>query len=95
VLVEQVAGALGAPFLQIAFGFGPAGPGPIGLCLLRGLFSFNTLPESLQVDDIPHACLHHAINLGPKRISQKAWMIALGVSQLASRPEIPRQIALW
>jgi hypothetical protein len=91
VLVEQVAGALGAPFLQIAFGFGPAEPGPIGLRLLRGLFSFNTFPESLQVNHVPHACLHHAINLGPARISQKSGMMAFGFGAPASHPEITRQ----
>jgi hypothetical protein len=73
VLVEQVAGALGTPVLQIAFGFGSAEPGPIRVSLLRRLFSFGTFPESLQVDYVPHACLHHAINLGRERISQKAW----------------------
>jgi hypothetical protein len=89
VLVEQVAGALGAPFLQIALGFGFAEPGPIGVGLLRRFVSFDAFPESLQVDYVPHACLHNAINLGREGISQKPGMIAPGVSLLGCHPDIP------
>jgi hypothetical protein len=91
MLVEQVAGALGAPFLQIAFGFSSAEPGPIDLGLLRRLSSIGAFPESLQVNDVPHACLHHAINLGRERISQQSGTIAPGASLLGSHPEITRQ----
>jgi hypothetical protein len=66
VLVEQVASALSALFLNISFGSGSAEPGPIGIGLLRRLFSFGAFPESLQVNYLPHAFLHHAINWGLK-----------------------------
>jgi hypothetical protein len=95
VLVEQVAGALGAPFLQIAFGFGSAEPGPIGVGFLRRLVSFGAFPESLEVDYIPHACLHHEINLAREKISPRPGMTALGMSLLGRHPGYPPVKALW
>jgi hypothetical protein len=91
MLVEQVAGALGAPFLQITLGFGFAEPGTIGVGLLRRFVSFDAFPESLQVDYVPHACLHDAINLGRERNFTKAWNDRAGREPARLSSGDPRQ----
>jgi hypothetical protein len=60
MLIQQIIGAVGALFVQDAFGFGTAESRPIGLRLLFRLMPFGALLESFQVDYIPHACPHHA-----------------------------------
>jgi hypothetical protein len=59
MLIQQVAGAVGALLVQNAFGFGSAKSRPIGLGLLFRLLSFGAFLETLQIDHIPHASLHH------------------------------------
>jgi hypothetical protein len=56
MLFQQVVRALGAPFVQNAFGFGSAEPRAVGVGLFRRLLSFSALLKSLQVDHVPHVC---------------------------------------
>src|SRR5216683_5123369 len=76
MLIQQLACALGALFLQNAFGFGSAKPGPVGFGLFRRLFSLSALFKSLQVDHLPHACLHHPANGGRAKFSRKRSRLA-------------------
>jgi hypothetical protein len=69
VLIEQTVGALGAPVFQNAFGFGAAEPRTVGIGQLRRLLTPGAFLKSFQVDQFPHACLHHAIGLGPAKRS--------------------------
>jgi hypothetical protein len=50
MLIEHVAAAPGAVFIQHAFGFSSAEPGAIGFGLLCRQFSFSALSKSLQVN---------------------------------------------
>jgi hypothetical protein len=60
MLIQQVVGATGALLVQNAFGFGSAKSRAIGLSLLFRLLSLSAFLETLQIDHIPHATLHHA-----------------------------------
>ena len=60
MLIQQVVGAAGALLVPHAFGSGSAESRPIGFSLLFRLLPLSALLESLQVDYIPHASLHHA-----------------------------------
>jgi hypothetical protein len=60
MLVQQLAGAMGTLLVVDALGFGAAESRPIGFGLLRRMKPFGTLPKSLQIDDVPHACPRHA-----------------------------------
>jgi hypothetical protein len=60
MLIQEFAGARGALLVQNAFGFGSAKPRTIGLGLLFRLRSLGAFLETLQIDYIPHASLHHA-----------------------------------
>jgi hypothetical protein len=71
VLIEQVAGAFGAPLLKRAFGFGPAEARPVGVRLFRRLLALGAFPKSLQVDYVPHVSLHQLINPGRTKSSQR------------------------
>jgi hypothetical protein len=64
MLIQMFVGALGAQLVQSAFGFGPAKARSVGLRLLLRLISLSSPLESLQVDHIPHAGLHHSDNGG-------------------------------
>src|SRR5215213_7454933 len=59
VLVQKIAGAILATFIERAFGLGAAEPRAVGIGQLCRLFPFVTLPESLQVDHVGHVRLHH------------------------------------
>jgi hypothetical protein len=50
MLVEQIVGALGAPFIRDAFGFGAPEPRAVDVGLFRRPISLRAFPESLQVD---------------------------------------------
>ena len=50
MLIEQVAGALGALLLKNTFGFRLAESRTIGLGLLGGQLSFSAFSKSLQVN---------------------------------------------
>jgi hypothetical protein len=62
MLIEQLTGALATMFVTRAFGFGSAKPRPIRFGLFLRPLTFNALLELLQIDQIPHACLHHAVS---------------------------------
>jgi hypothetical protein len=59
VLVKKVAGAILLLLIARALGFGPAMARAVGVGLHGRLFSLVSLPESLEVDHIAHAGLHH------------------------------------
>jgi hypothetical protein len=59
VLVEKFASAILPMLIACAFGPGPAEPGTVGVGLHGRLFSLASLFESLEVDHIAHAGLHH------------------------------------
>jgi hypothetical protein len=78
MLVEQVAGAAHALFVQNPFGAGPAKFRSVGLRRLLRLMPFGTLLKSLQVDNIPHARPHHATGRMHTAFSRKpeCWRCA-------------------
>src|SRR5260370_36993247 len=90
MLIEQLACALGAPLLQNAFGFGSAKPGPVGFGLFRRLISLSALLKSLQVDHVPHACLHHPANGGQAKFSRRRRRSRLAGSVVIQKsPSLP------
>src|SRR6266851_8674730 len=90
MLIQQLACTLGAPFVQNAFGFGAAKPGPVGVGLFRRLFSLGALLKSLQVDHIPHACLHHPTNGGSATCSRsRRWSRLADSVVIQKSPSLP------
>ena len=47
MLIEQIIGALSAPFVECAFRFGSAEPCPVGVGLFRRLLTIAPLLKSL------------------------------------------------
>jgi len=86
MLIQQVVGAVGALLVQNAFGFGAAEPRPVGFGLFRRLLAFAAFLESLQVDQVAHACPRHARRKWQATIFSKVWV----VSRLGRHPENPR-----
>jgi hypothetical protein len=79
MLIQNFVGAAGAPRVQNALGFGSAKPCPVGVGLFRRLCSLDALLKSLQVDYIPHGCLHHAINWErAKSLQMREWSRVAG-----------------
>jgi hypothetical protein len=64
MLIQHVAGAVGARLVPFAFGFGAAETRPVGFGLLRRLMPFDPLLKSLQIDDVRHAGPHQATRCG-------------------------------
>src|SRR5882757_6771982 len=62
-----MAGAFLRRFIVCAFGFGAAKARTVGVGLFRRLFPLVALLESFQVDDVPHARLHHSAARRQKR----------------------------
>src|ERR1700738_2520318 len=90
MLIQQVVRALGAPFVENVFGFGSAEPRPVGVGLFRRLLSFTALLKSLQVDNIPHACLHHPTNGGRATCSRRRKWSRLASSVVIQKsPSLP------
>jgi hypothetical protein len=93
VLIQQIVGAVRAPLLQCAFGFGSAKPCSVGFGLFPRLFPFNAFLESLQVDHFPHASLHHAIGYVRSAVSRlracAPWELGLTVFLLDDIGGIP------
>lgn len=54
MLIEQIAGTVGAQLIERPFGFGSAKPRPVGVGLFRRLFTLAPLLKSLEVDHVPH-----------------------------------------
>jgi hypothetical protein len=77
MLIQSFVGALGAQFVKRALGFGSAKARSVGLRLLLRLSSLSALLESLQVDHIPHAGLHHAGNGGQEADLTSTLSIAI------------------
>jgi len=77
MLIQSFVGALGAQLVERAFGFGSAKTRSVGLRLLLRLTSFGALLESLQVDHISHAGLHHADNGGQEADLTSTLSIAI------------------
>jgi hypothetical protein len=71
MLIQQIVGAIRAPLIESAFGFGSAKPCPVGFGLLRRLLPFNAFLKSLQVDDIRHVSPHHAIGCVRSAVSRR------------------------
>src|SRR6266404_9663934 len=88
MLIQQLVRALGAPFLQNAFGFGSAKPGPVGFGLFGRLFPLGALLESLQVDHVPHACLHHPANGEAKFLRRRKWSRLAGLVVIQKSPSL-------
>src|ERR1700736_7005474 len=89
MLIQQVVRALGAPFVQNAFGFVSAKPRPVGFGLFRRLFSLSALLKSLQVDHIPHACLPHPTNGGHATCSRRRkWSRLAGSVAFGKSPSL-------
>jgi hypothetical protein len=59
MLIEDSVGAACVQLIPFALGPGSAGSRPVGVGLFCGLLALAALLESLQVDQIPHACPHH------------------------------------
>src|SRR5260370_27468200 len=88
MLTQHLVRALGAPFLQNAFGFGSAKPGPVGFGLFGRLFPLGALLESLQVDHVPHACLHHPANGEAKFLRRRKWSRLAGLVVIQKSPSL-------
>jgi hypothetical protein len=61
MLIEQLARALGARLVAAAFGFRAAEPRAIGGGVLLGALARRALLELLEINDLTHAGLRHAI----------------------------------
>jgi hypothetical protein len=90
MLIQQVVGAFSAAFVQRALGSGSAKPRAVRVSLLRRLFPLSAFPESLQVDHVPHGCLHHAIDWGrakfflKRKQSRRAGSVVIGILVVAN-----------
>jgi hypothetical protein len=70
VLVQQVACAFGAQLIADAFGFGSTEPRTVDVGLFRRLLARHAFLKSIQIDDFPHARLHHETNRREAKISE-------------------------
>ena len=67
MLIEQRLRAFAAMLLLRGLRLSAAKTRTIGVGLLRSRFLCGALPESIQIDDITHARLHHAKTAGKER----------------------------
>jgi hypothetical protein len=81
MLIQSFVGALSAQLVERAFGFGSAKTRSVGLRLLLRLMSLSALLESLQVNHIPHAELHHADNGG--READRTSTLPIAIASVA------------
>jgi hypothetical protein len=54
MLIKQLVRPPGALFVRVAFGLASAKTRAIGVGLFVGLLAFAALPESVEIDRVPH-----------------------------------------
>src|SRR5437870_261901 len=82
MLVEQRLGALALLLLLRALGLAATEPRTIGVSLLRRRFLCGAFPDSVQIDDITHARLHHLEDRRKRATAPRE-------NRLNSHPRIP------
>src|ERR1700743_2236040 len=68
MLIEQFARPLALRFLALAFGAGAAEFGTVGRSFLLRPLLLGTLPELVQIDQIPHGRLRHSDTVVEERM---------------------------
>jgi hypothetical protein len=78
MLIEQRFRAVAALFILRALRLAAAKPRTIGVGLLRRQVLGGALPESIQIDDVTHARLHHA-KTAEKEQQRRAKMDSIAI----------------